>query len=171
MPAGTVASRGTRRTGRCLASRAELQADGPAPSWFVRVRACLAFHFAGARPRECRDCPGLFIGEPGRRLFAIVPGPAAKPTHSAAKKTHSGILGRRLADLSHPRLRARSAGRSKCVLCRSEAAAPSQPSPRSAARSSPGPPSNRWNPAARGRAVVSIQLPTTKASSTAHDLP
>ena len=113
---------GTRRTGRCLAGRAELQADGPAPSWFVRVRAFLAFHFPGAHRRECLDCPGLLIGEPGRRLFAIVPGPAAKQTHSAAKKTHSGILGRRLAELSHPRLRARSDGRSKCVLYLSEAA-------------------------------------------------
>ena len=107
---------GTRRTGRCLAGRAELQADGPAPSWFVRVRAFLAFHFPGAHRRECLDCPGLLIGEPGRRLFAIVPGPAAKQTHSAAKKTHSGILGRRLAELSHPRLRARSDEVQVCLV-------------------------------------------------------
>ena len=102
-------------------SRAELQADGLAPSWLVWVRACLALHFPGGHPRLCLDRPGLLVGEPGRRLFAILPGPAAKQTHSAAKKTHSVIVGRRLADFSHLGLRRRSAGRSKGVLCLPEA--------------------------------------------------
>jgi hypothetical protein len=78
-------------------------ADGPAPSWLVRVRTCLALHFPGGNHRLCLDRPGLLIQEPGRRLFAILSGPAAKETHSATKEIHSGIIGRRLADFSHPK--------------------------------------------------------------------
>jgi hypothetical protein len=100
-----------------LASLADLQADGPAPSWLVRVGTCLALHFPGGSLRLCPDRPGLLIGELGRRLFAILPGPAAKQAHSAAKKTHSVIIGRRLADFSHLGLRGRSAGRSRRVSC------------------------------------------------------
>ena len=83
------------------ASLADFLADGPAPSWLVRVGTCLALHFPGNH-RLCLDRPGLLVREPGRRLFAILPGPAAKKTHSAAKETHSGSIGRRLADFSHP---------------------------------------------------------------------
>jgi hypothetical protein len=78
-------------------------ADGPAPSWLVRVRTCLALHFPGGNHWLCLDRPGLLIQEPGRRLFAILSGPAAKETHSATKEIHSGIIGRRLADFSHPK--------------------------------------------------------------------
>jgi hypothetical protein len=77
--------------------------DGPAPSWLVRVRTCLALHFPGGNHRLCLDRPGLLLQEPGRRLFAILPGPAAKETHSSTKEIHSRIIGCRLADFSHPR--------------------------------------------------------------------
>ena len=97
-------------------SLADLQADGTAPSWLVRVGTRLALHFPGGNLRPCLDRPGRLIWEPGRRLFAILPGPAAKQTHSAAKETHSVIIGRRLADFSYLGLRGRSAGRSK-VFC------------------------------------------------------
>src|SRR4029077_19237564 len=96
------------------ASLADFLADGPAPSWFVRVGTCLALHFPGNH-RLCLDRPGRLVGELGRRLFAILPGPAAKETHSAAKETHSGSIGRRLADFSHPE--GRSAGMSKGFVC------------------------------------------------------
>jgi hypothetical protein len=105
-----------------LASLADLQADGPAPSWLVRVGTCLALHFPGGNHRLCLDRPGLLIWELGRRLFAIVPGPAANQTHSGAKQTHGVIIGRRLAGFSHLGLRRRSAGGSKCVSCLPEAA-------------------------------------------------
>jgi hypothetical protein len=88
--------------GAVPASRADFLVDGPAPSWHVRVGTCLAPHFPGSNHRLCLDRAGLLVQEFGRRLFAILPSPAAKPTHSAAKETHSGIIGRRLADLSHP---------------------------------------------------------------------
>jgi hypothetical protein len=101
---------------------ADLQADGPAPSWLVRIGTRFALHFPGDNHRLCLDRPGLLIRELGRRLFAIVPGPAAKQTHSAAKQTHSVIIGRRLAGFSHLGLRGRSAGRSDCVSCLPEAA-------------------------------------------------
>jgi hypothetical protein len=78
-------------------------ADGPAPSWLVRVRTCLALYFPGGNHRLCLDRPGLVLQEPGRRLFAILPGPAAKETHSATKEIHSRIIGCRLADFSHPK--------------------------------------------------------------------
>ena len=87
--------------------------DGPAPSWLVRVGTCLALHFPGSH-RLCLDRPGLLAHELGRRLFAILSGPAAKEAHSAAKKTHGAIIGRRLADFSHPE--GRSAGMSKCFV-------------------------------------------------------
>ena len=93
------------------ASLADFLADGPAPSWLVRVGTCLALHFPGNH-RLCLDRPGLLVRELGRRLFAILTGPAAKETHSAAKETHSGSIGRWLADFSHPE--GRSAGMSKC---------------------------------------------------------
>jgi len=105
-----------------LASLADLQADGPAPSWLVRVGTCLALHFPGGHRRLCPDRPGLLVWELGRRLFAIVPGPAANQTHSGAKQTHGVIIGRRLAGFSHLGLRGRSAGRSTCVSCPPEAA-------------------------------------------------
>jgi len=105
-----------------LASLADLQADGPAPSWLVRVGTCLALHFPGDNHRLCLDRPGLLIWELGRRLFAIVPGPAANQTHSGAKQTHGVIIGCRLAGFSHLGLRGRSAGKSKCVSCLPEAA-------------------------------------------------
>jgi hypothetical protein len=95
------------------ASLADFLADGPAPSWLVRVGTCLALHFPGNH-RLCLDRPGLLVRELGRRLFAILPGPAAKETHSAAKETHSGSIGRWLADFSHPE--GRSAGMSKCFV-------------------------------------------------------
>src|SRR4029077_17152100 len=111
------------------ASLADFLADGPAPSWFVRVGTCLALHFPGNH-RLCLDRPGLLVRELGRRLFAILPGPAAKETHSAAKETHSGSIGRRLAAFLHPqgqcaglctvlvRTRGgrRGAGMAKCVV-------------------------------------------------------
>jgi hypothetical protein len=103
------------------ASLADLQADGPAPSWLVRVGACFALHFPGANLRLCLDRPGLLSWELGRRLFAILPRPAAKKTHSAAKETHGVIISRRRADFPHLGLRGRSAGRSKCVACLPEA--------------------------------------------------
>jgi hypothetical protein len=105
-----------------LASLADLQADGPAPSWLVRVGTCLALHFPGDNPGLCLDRPGLLIWELGRRLFTILPGLAAKETHSAAKETHGVIIGRRLAGFSHLGLRGRSAGRSTCVSYLPEAA-------------------------------------------------
>jgi hypothetical protein len=74
----------------------------PAPSWLVRVGTCLALHLPAGSHRLCLDRPGLLLHELGRRLFAILSGPGAKEAHSAAKKTHSGIIGRRLADFSHP---------------------------------------------------------------------
>jgi hypothetical protein len=83
-----------------LGSLADLQADVPAPSWLVRVGTCLALHFPGNNLRLCFDRPGLLIWGLGR-FFAILPGPAAKRIHSAAKETHSVIIGRRLADFSH----------------------------------------------------------------------
>lgn len=101
--------------GAVLASLADLQADGPAPPWLVRVGACFALHFPGGNLRLCLDRPGLLSREPGRRLFAILPRPAAKQTHSAAKQTHGVIISRRRADFPHLGLRGRSAGRSKCV--------------------------------------------------------
>jgi hypothetical protein len=107
--------------GAVLASLADLQADGPAPSWLVRVGACFALHFPGANLRLCLDRPGLLSWELGRRLFAILPRPAAKKTHSAAKETHGVIISRRRADFPHLGLRGRSAGRSKCVSCLPEA--------------------------------------------------
>ena len=88
--------------GAVPASRADFLVDGPAPSWHVRVGTCLAPHFPGSNHRLCLDRAGLLVQGFGRRLLAILPGPAAKQTHSAAKETHSGIIGRRLADLSHP---------------------------------------------------------------------
>src|SRR5260370_4871812 len=125
-----------------LASLADLQADGPAPSWLVRVGTCLALHFPGDNHRLCLDRPGLLIWELGRRLFAIVPGPAADQTHNGAKQTHGVIIGRRLAGFSHLGLRRRSAGRSKIPSYLPEAArrvAP-PPLPPSPARPSPLPP-------------------------------
>jgi hypothetical protein len=107
-----------------LTSLADLQADGLAPSWLVRVGTCLALHFPGDNLGLCLGRPGLVIwelgrpglviwelgrpglviwelGRPGlviwelgRRLFAALPVPAAKKTHSAAKKTHGVIIGR-----------------------------------------------------------------------------
>src|SRR5262245_54319116 len=61
-------------------------ADGPAPSWLVRVGTCLALYLPGGNHRLCFDRPGLLLQEPGRRLFAILPGSAAKETHGAAKE-------------------------------------------------------------------------------------
>src|SRR5262245_4088138 len=86
--------------GAVLASLADLLADGPAPSWVVRVGTCLELHFPACNLRLCLDRPGLLLEEPCLRLFAIFPGPAAKQTHGAAKQTHSVIVDRRLADFS-----------------------------------------------------------------------
>jgi hypothetical protein len=98
--------------GAVPAGVADLKADGLAPSWFVRVGTCLALHFPGGTRRLCLDRPGLLVWEFGRRVFAILPGPAAEQAHSVAKKTHGVIVGRRLADFLHLGLRGRSAGRS-----------------------------------------------------------
>jgi serine/threonine protein kinase len=84
-----------------LASLADLQADVPGPSWLVRVGTCLPLHFPGGNHRLCLDRPGLLVWKLGRRHFATLPRPAAKETLSAAKETHSVIIGRRLADFSH----------------------------------------------------------------------
>ena len=83
--------------GAVTVSLADSLVDAPAPSRLVRVGTCLALHFAGANHRLYLDRPGLLRQELGRRLLAILPGPAAKETHSAAKETHSGIIGRRIA--------------------------------------------------------------------------
>ena len=98
--------------GAVPAGLADLQADGPAPSWLVRVGTFLALHFPGGTRRLCLDRPGLLVWELGRHVFAILPGPAAEQTHSAAKKTHGVIVGHRLADFPYLGLRGRSAGRS-----------------------------------------------------------
>ena len=87
--------------GTVPASLTDFLVDGPAPSWIVRVGTCLALHFPGSH-RPCLDRPGLLVHELGRRPFAIPSGLAAKEAHNAAKKTHSVIIGRRLADFSHP---------------------------------------------------------------------
>ena len=79
--------------GTVPANLADFLVDGPAPSWLVRVGTCLALHFPGSH-RLCLDRPGLLVHELGRRLFAILSGPAAKEAHSAAKKTHSAIISR-----------------------------------------------------------------------------
>src|ERR1700747_3158682 len=95
--------------GAVLASLADFLADGQAPSWLVRVGTCLVLHFPGCNLRLCLDRLGLLLWELGRRLglllwklgrylFAILPGPAAEETHSAAEKTHGVSIGRRLAD-------------------------------------------------------------------------
>jgi hypothetical protein len=88
--------------GAVPAHLADFLVDGPAPSWLVRVGTCLALHLPAGSHRLCLDRPGLLLHELGRRLFAILSGPGAKEAHSAAKKAHSGIIGRRLADFSHP---------------------------------------------------------------------
>jgi hypothetical protein len=122
--ADALVDRECLRGGAVLASVADLQADGLAPSWLVRVGTCLALHFPGDNLGLCLGRPGLLIwelgrpglliwelgrpglviwelGRPGlviwelgRRLFAALPVPAAKKTHSAAKKTHGVIIGR-----------------------------------------------------------------------------
>jgi len=140
-----------------LASLADLQADALAPSWLVRVRTCLALHFPGANLRLYFDCPGLLIWEPGRRLFAILPGPAAKQAHSAAEKTHSVIIGCRLADFPHLGLRGRSAGRSTCVSCPARGDRTSGPTP--PGRSRPCPPLPRRGPCGDDRRREGHQRP------------
>src|SRR5262245_13652864 len=85
--------------GAVVASLADVLADGPAPSWVVRVGTCLELHFPARNLRLCLDRPGLLLWEPCRH-FAIFPGPAAKQTRGAAKQTHSVIVDRRLADFS-----------------------------------------------------------------------
>jgi hypothetical protein len=75
---------------RGLASSADLLADGPAPSWLVRVGPYLGAHFPARNLRGCVGCGGLLVWEHGRRLSAIFPAPTAKETHSA-------IVDRRLA--------------------------------------------------------------------------
>jgi hypothetical protein len=86
--------------GAVLGSLADFLADGPAPSWAVRVGTCLELHLPARNLLLCLDRPGLLLSEPRRRLFAIFPGPAAKETRGAAKETHSVIVDRRLADFS-----------------------------------------------------------------------
>src|SRR5215467_3566087 len=89
------------------ASLADFLADGPAPSWLVRVGTLLALHFPADSQRLCLDRPGLLLQELGRPLFAILPGPAAEETHDVAKEIHSVIIGRPACGLLDPRLRCR----------------------------------------------------------------
>src|SRR5260221_531042 len=77
--------------GAVLASLADLLADGPAPSWLVRVGPFLGGHFPARNLSLCLGRPGLLLEELGRGLLAFFPGPAAK-------KTHGAMVDRRLAD-------------------------------------------------------------------------
>src|SRR5258708_25204624 len=77
--------------GAVLASLADLLADGPAPSWLVRVGPFLGGHFPARNLSLCLCRPGLLREELGRRLLAFFPGPAAKETPCA-------MVDRRLED-------------------------------------------------------------------------
>src|SRR5215469_17957078 len=79
--------------GAVLAGLTDFLADGQAPSWLVRVGTFLGRHFPARNLPLCLDRPGLLREELGRRLFALLPGPAAKETHGV-------IVDRRPADSS-----------------------------------------------------------------------
>ena len=84
-----------------LASSANFLADGPAPSWLVRVGPFLGAHFPARSLSLYRGRPGLLLWELGRRLPAPFPAPIAKETHGA-------IVDRRLTE---PRLAAPAGSR------------------------------------------------------------
>src|SRR5258708_7975474 len=83
--------------GAVLASLADLLADGPAPSWLVRVGPFLGGHFPARNLSLCLGRPGLLREELRRRLLAFFPGPSAQETRGA-------LADRRFAD--SPPLRA-----------------------------------------------------------------
>src|ERR1700683_4683446 len=67
--------------GALLASLAYLRADGLAPSWPIRVGACLAGRFPRRNLRLCLGRRALLLKKFGRRLLAILLSPAVKETH------------------------------------------------------------------------------------------
>jgi hypothetical protein len=69
--------------GAVLASLADLLADGPAPSWLVRVGPFLGDHFPARNLSLRPGRPGLLLEELGRCLLAFFPGRGAKETHGA----------------------------------------------------------------------------------------
>lgn len=100
IPIGQVTRPVSFLAGAVPASFVDFLANGQAPSWLVRVGTYLTPHFPAASLRLCLDRLGLLCQEPSCCLFMILPGAAAKETHSSAKETHSAIIGRRLADFS-----------------------------------------------------------------------
>lgn len=78
--------------GALLASPADLLADGLAPSWPVRVGACLADRFPRRNLGLCLGRRALSLKRFGRRLLAILLNPAVKETHGV-------IVDGRLGDL------------------------------------------------------------------------
>jgi hypothetical protein len=78
--------------GALLASLADLLADGLAPSWLVRVGACLAGRFPRRNLRLCLGRRALLLKKFSRSLLAILLTPAVKETHGV-------IVDGRLGDL------------------------------------------------------------------------